>query len=364
LSSALAGKFTAEIKEDFYRSWVRNEGLEIIPAHYIPDLRKLELKKWERRRGSAVFINHEESNRSNDCYVCEIPPGGNLNQQRQMYEEMVYILDGRGSTVVWNDRGDKVSFEWQTGSLFAIPLNAWYIHYNASGVKPARYVGVTNAPLIMNVFQDAEFIFNTKHDFVARFGGEPEYFAPSPRLNGFFSDTNFVPDTRRLKLVEAKERGADGGHIRFNLAKGTMNSHISEFPVGTYKKAHRHGPGAHVIIVSGKGYTFMWPEGKKPQRYDWQEGSMVVPPNMWFHQHFNTGNMPARYIALKYEGTTIRNEEGIPKAWISSREGGDQIDYADEDELIRKTFLEELAKSGVQSRMQKYYEAEAAKLRR
>src|SRR5437879_11587379 len=31
------------------------------------------------------------------------------------------------------------------------------------------------------------------------------------------------------------------GHIRFSMAKGSMNSHISQFPVGTYKKGHAHG---------------------------------------------------------------------------------------------------------------------------
>jgi len=44
---------------------------------------------------------------------------------------------------------------------------------------------------------------------------------------------------------------AGGGHIRFNMAKGSMSSHISQFPVGTYKKAHCHGPSAHVIIRTG-----------------------------------------------------------------------------------------------------------------
>ncbi len=52
-----------------------------------------------------------------------------------------------------------------------------------------------------------------------------------------------------------------------------MNSHISQFPIGTYKKGHAHGPGAHVIVLSGDGFSLMWPEGEEPQRYDWEIGT-------------------------------------------------------------------------------------------
>ncbi len=104
----------------------------------------------------------------------------------------------------------------------------------------------------------------------------------------------------------------------------------------------------------------MWPEGDEPRRYDWQVGTMIVPPNMWFHQHFNTGTAPARYLAFKHEATSIRNEQGVPKAWISRRMGGDQIDYVDEKPEIRKLFIEALAKHDLKPRMEEAYRAELA----
>ena len=161
-----------------------------------------------------------------------------------------------------------------------------------------------------------------------------------------------------LPLIEAKERGAGGGHIRFNLAKSSMNAHISQFPVGTYKKAHAHGPGAHVIILAGEGYSLMWAEGEEPKRYEWKPGTMITPPNMWYHQHFNKGTTPARYLAFKYEGVAIRNAQGVPKAWISRRIGGHQIDYADESPQVRTTFAEALAEKGLEPRMDESYELE------
>jgi hypothetical protein len=263
---------------------------------------------------------------------------------------------------VWNDAGKKMSFEWKAGAIFAMPLNCSHQHFNGSGDKPARFVAVTNAPVIINAFGDLDFVFNTKYDFKERFDGEPEYFANKGEQKGLLLDTNFVADAINLPLFAAKERGAGGGHTRFSMAKGSMNSHISQFPIGTYKKAHAHGPGAHVIVLSGEGFSLMWPEGEEPKRYDWKEGAMIVPPNLWFHQHFNTGTTPARYLAFKAEGVAIRNAQGVPKAWISKRLGGDQIDYADERPEIRKWFTDALAKHGLKSNMDKAYTAEQADL--
>ena len=359
VSEDLAKKFATE-KDTPYTRWVKGEGLEIIGAHYVPNLHTVPLRPWARRGGSGVVVNHEASRTSNDCYVCEIPAGGKLAPQRQLFEEMILVLAGRGSTTVWNDAGKRVTFEWKAGALFAVPLNTWHQHFNGSGREPARYVAVTNAPVVINLYEDLDFVFDTRHDFTTRFSGEPDYFSAKGEQKGLLLSTNFVADAVNLPLISARERGAGGGHIRFNLAKGSMNSHISQFPVGTYKKAHAHGPGAHVIILSGEGYTLMWPEGEEPQRYEWQVGTLIVPPNMWLHQHFNTGATPARYLAFKHEGVAIRNAQGVPKAWISRRLGGDQLDYVEEKPEIRRLFAEALGKHGLTSRMEQAYEAELA----
>ena len=361
VSDELASKFATE-KETPYTRWVRGEGLDIVSAHYVANLHTVELKNWPRRGGKGVYINHEASRTSNDCYVCEIAPGGKLAAQRQLFEEMIYVLDGRGSTSVWNDSGRRITFEWKAGALFAIPLNTWHQHFNGSGTLAARFVAVTNGPVVINLYEDVDFVFNTRYEFSNRFSGEPDYFSNKGEQKGLLLETNFVADAVNLPLISAKERGAGGGHIRFNMARGSMNSHISQFPTGTYKKAHAHGPGAHVIILNGEGYSLMWPEGEEPRRYAWQVGSMIVPPNMWFHQHFNTGTAPARYLAFKYESVAIRNAQGVPKAWISRRAGGDQIDYADENPLVRRQFAEALSATGLQSRMDDAYRAEMAEL--
>ena len=83
---------------------------------------------------------------------------------------------------------------------------------------------------------------------------------------------------------------------------------------------------------------------------------------MWFHQHFNTGAAPARYLAFKHEGVAIRNSQGVPKAWISRRVGGDQIDYADETPEVRTMFADALAKHGLTPRMEEAYPKELADL--
>jgi oxalate decarboxylase/phosphoglucose isomerase-like protein (cupin superfamily) len=358
-SNELAQKFATE-KDTPYLRWVRGEGLDIIAAHYIPSLRTLELKPWARRGGRAVFINHEASRTSNDCYVCEIAAGKSLASARHLFEEMIFILDGRGSTTVWNDAGARQTFEWKAGALFGLPLNCWHQHFNGSGQQPARYVAVTNAPPVINLYEDLDFVFNTSHDFKHRFNGEPDYFGAKTAQDGLRIETNFIADGVNIPVADTAERGAGSRMIRFNLAKGAIPGHISQFAVGTYKKAHAHGPGAHVIILTGEGYSLMWPEREAPRRYAWQPGTMIVPPNMWLHQHFNSGATPARYLAFKLG--SARNAQGVMMCWISRRLGGDQLDFADESPLVRTMFAEALAKHGLEPRMEEAYRKERATL--
>jgi oxalate decarboxylase/phosphoglucose isomerase-like protein (cupin superfamily) len=361
VSDDLAQKFKSE-KDTAYLRYVRGEGLDILSAHYVRNLRKVDLKPWGRRGGRGVFLNHDASRTTNDCYVCEIPPAGKLAPQRQLYEELVFVLDGRGSTTVWNEAGARVTFEWGAGAIFGIPLNCWHQHFNGSGQQPARYVAVTNAPAVINLYEDLDFVFGHGHDFQGRFSGEPDYFAPGREQKEWTLTTNFIADAVNLPLPIAHERGAGGGHIRFNLAKASIGGHISQFPVATYKKAHAHGPGAHVIILSGEGYTLIWHDlGGEPIRYDWEVGTLLVPPNAIYHQHFNTGPAPSRYLAFKHSGSA-RNQQGVLLSFISRRIGGDQLDYADEDPKVRHMFAEALARHGLQPQMESAYRKELESL--
>jgi quercetin dioxygenase-like cupin family protein len=349
-----------------YNEFLRGEGIPVVRGFAIQDLKTLEVSDWARKGGRGAYINLEGTGGTNDAYVCEIPPGGSLNPERHLFEEMIYVVDGNGSTSVWYDESQKRSFEWHTGSLFAIPLNARFQHFNASGVRPARFLAVTNAPVVINLFHNLRFVFDSNFAFDDRFAGQEQYFdgigeiyqANWGRRNTLV--TNFVPDTHNLELYEWRARGAGGRNVMIELAHNTMAAHISEFPVGTYKKAHRHGPGAHVIILSGFGYSLLWPQGKEPQRVDWQPGSVVVPPNQWFHQHFNAGATPARYLALRWGSqrydtggafTSDEGDIGRSGADVSVKDGGWQIEYGDEDPSIHQTFEAELSQTGAACRM-------------
>jgi gentisate 1,2-dioxygenase len=68
-----------------------------------------------------------------DAYIAAIDPGKSTAPQRQLYEEIVTIAAGRGATSVWYDgTAAKRTFEWERGSTFAIPLNAWHQHFHAT----------------------------------------------------------------------------------------------------------------------------------------------------------------------------------------------------------------------------------------
>ena len=335
-----------------YERWKEAEGLPTIRGLYVKNLLKEELTPWKSSgEGKAVFINLDGTGGFNDTYLCEIPPGKELKAHRHLFEETIYVLKGRGGTSVWIDGNKKHSFEWQEGSYFAMPMNSWHQHFNASGSEPARFLAMTAAPRVINTFNNLEFVFENQFVFRDRFtGGEEGFFKEAEREAGQRRWlTNFVADVKGAQMNEGG-RGVGVKSLGFNLVNGTLKSHSSFWPVGTYKKSHRHGPGIHVVILKGYGYSLMWEEGKPMERIDWEPGSVFVPPEMWFHQHFNTGADPVLFLAIGW-GSDKPKAGGGEYVYKSTKEGGDQIEYEDEDANIHRDFEAALVKSGAKCTM-------------
>jgi hypothetical protein len=304
-------------------------------------------------------------------FVYDIAAGQATAPQRHLYEEVIYVLEGSGSTQIELAGGQKRSFEWGPKSLFAIPLNARHRHFNGSGRERALLASTTDLPLVMNLFHNEKFIFDTNFDFSDR-SGKNEYYSGegdliTVRPGNHMWETNFVPDLAAIELKSWGDRGAGGTNIMFVLADGSMHAHISEMPVGTYKKGHRHGPGFHVMCVTGHGYSLCWYEGDKEfLRIDWKHGTVFPPADQQFHQHFNTSRHPARYLATNIGGLrypmTVKQRRSLlglkagEKGAVSTniKEGGDQIEYEDQDPRIHRIWLEEMRKHKVEPKMQTF----------
>lgn len=268
-----------------------------------------------------------------DVTVYEIPSGGATRPHGHTYEE--YVLVGEGSGYTDFIRGKQVQrLKWQKNAFFAVPLNVQHAHHN-SGTRPVRLVSVSSLPTMVNIGGNAQYTYANSFDFRDRYRSQEQYFLQSERQKDRFVTQNFVPDIRKAATDPYPERGGTNMHWAM-AANSVLATHISEFGVGTYKRAHRHRNEAIIYILNGTGYTLVWKNaGDKPQKIDWQEGSLQQVPPYWFHQHFNTGEEPVRYLA-------ITSSAALMNLGIHDSE---EQPAGDEDPAIRRLFEEELAKA-------------------
>lgn len=356
-----------------YDRFVLEEGIPVLTE--IEQVRDLEkagpLAPWKRKGGLGAYVDEKfgivNPSRSQivDGYICEIPPRSELRAEKYLYEEVIYVVGGKGATTVWVEGGKKHTFEWQAGSVFGIPLNAYHQHFNASAA-PARFFGVTLAPGMINLFHNTDFVFANPFRFTDRFADEEDFFDPEKGtvFNAMSTgakvwECNLVSDVRNMELWPWKERGAGGGNRMFQFRGNSLIAHVSEVPQGTYKKAHYHegqgGLGGFILIPKGEGYTLnwhgsiKWSEASEKQKVDWSGNQLFLYETDWFHQHFNTADDPSRYLAIypgssKYPGFGYYQDRA--RISIDTSRGGRQVSYEDEDPAIMRMFTEDLARHG------------------
>ncbi|MCH7655577.1 MAG: ethanolamine ammonia lyase-activating protein [Chloroflexi bacterium] len=330
----------------YYQQWQAGEGIPSYTGSYVESLYTLEVAPWPRTGQKGAFVNLA-AQELDDGQLLEIAPGGETEVLHHLYEALVYVLDGRGATTIWQKDGPKQTVEWQRGSLFSPPLNTYYQHFNLDGEKPARLYAATTAPATLNLLRDSTFVFDAPYVFSNRYNAEDGYFSNPGEQTAHGWKTNFVPDLRAFQLTPRSAdvnsgRGAGGSGMGFLMSDNACSVHISEFPPGTYKKAHRHGAGAHVIILGGEGYSMLHFEGKEDERIkaDWKDGSIFSPQHWEYHQHFNTGPTPARYLACTFGRAVVVSQ--------NAHADTNQIEYPDEDPAVYELYEAECLKRGAE----------------
>lgn len=361
-----ASQYLAEHDDEFevvvpeeYLEWRDDEGIPVHEGVFFENMYDLETGSWDRTGESGAIVNFYGAEGLNDIQLQELSPGGRTKVQHHFYEELVYVAEGSGVTAV-GEGEDQSTFEWSEGALFYLPRATPFRHLNMSPDDRALLMSSTPLPLQLFLNKDEEFIFNPGYNYWERveetdfysadgslFGGEypgTGYHREKPAL----WDANFVPDVFKFdKLSTDLSSGVTYSNVHFPMPDSSMYCHVGEFPVGTYKMAHRHCPGAHLLFITGEGYSLMWLEEREEKlRFDWGPGSMIVPPTGWFHHHFNTSDHAARDLVWHapelhmFQSRMLKVEN--PK---------NTLEHAQEDPEIRETFEAELAAKNKNSQM-------------
>jgi len=359
-----------------YDKFMEEQEIPIVRAVGVSRVQDLPLKPWKRMGGKGSFIQLWGTEGLWGSYVVEVPGAGALNVEKHLYEEQYLVVEGRGTTEVWQEDGKKHVFEWQKGSLFAIPLNTYHRIVNASS-SPALLLGGTTAPPAMNLYDNNDFVFNSSYVFTDRFDGSQDYFkpkedlAPDPVRGLAMRRTNIVPDIVKCELPLDNRRSPGYRRVEPYMTENTFYLWIGQHEVGRYSKAHAHTSAAVLICLKGNGYTYTWPErngvtpwkdGKADEvkRVDYEPFGMVsAAPGgaRWYHQHFNASKEGFRLTAW-FGPHNPGREPGPPGekhtdyTAMDIPEGGTAIPYYMEDPFLREEFAEKLKAEGAQNRME------------
>jgi len=347
-----------------YMKFVEQEGVPLYEGSYLLDLQNVPLGDWERRGGKAAYTRLANQERLN-LQIVEIPPKGQLKPEHHMYEAVMYVLKGSGATEIWQEGEPRRTLEWSEGSLLAIPLNAWHQEFNSSGSEACRVVFGTNMAQVINLYHNRDYVFNNPFPFKDRYHYRMEgyYSEEGKHWNLRLFETNFIPDIRNFTLDQWAEKGTRTSIMRLYMGNASSQIHILEVSEGTYVTAHRHGPGAHVMIVQGEGYELLFMPGEerdaaKRIKLPVKPYSVISPILNQYHQHFNTGKGPFRQLAFKGwepSAVTVTAKGKYDPVGAARSDNPNaysfKLRYDEEDPAVREEYYRELEKNGVDLRL-------------
>jgi gentisate 1,2-dioxygenase len=305
-------------------------------------------KEIERRQKAPVFVSGEEVEAQlktyNHALIFDVRIGANQKSfrfwknrtaskqrnaewkelgHRHTVEAVIYYAEGEGYSVI-----DGKTYPWKPGDFVCVPMFAWHRHHVTSGERMS-HLAATTGPLSMYlglaIYEDERY---PEHWILAQKGDE-EMRTLIPNKSGVPEGSTKVVlgggqhrarsktdelYSRTLGFAEKEEQSRRAGRV---LVRGdelvfepsrmgnialvvdpalgfhvrTLGTLVAEIPPGKRSGAHRHVYEETNYVLSGQGYSII-----EDRRYEWKKGDSLCIPLFGWHQHFNTGNEPARFL--------------------------------------------------------------------
>jgi gentisate 1,2-dioxygenase len=112
-------------------------------------LKKSERSVEESRHQTYIGLVSQNNGfhiRTLMTFIGEIPPGSKTGMHRHYNEAAIYVLSGRGYSVI-----DGETVEWEEGDCLCIPMMAWHQHFNKDADRPCQYLAAINSPLMKSI---------------------------------------------------------------------------------------------------------------------------------------------------------------------------------------------------------------------
>lgn len=239
---------------------------------------------------------------------------------RHTVEAVLHVLQGTGHSII-----DGVRYDWEPGDFISVPMFSWHRHLNTGG-EDFVYLAATTGPLSLSlgmaVYEDERYpdywVFGHKSESAMKSlipGSDDSTRVRTEEASGrdplsptdalykellFFSSGE--EKRRRASRVSVKGSGLEFertpmGRVRYVIDPKTgflmrvLGTLLAEVSPGKRSGAHRHMYEEVNYITSGSGYSII-----EDRRYDWSQGDVLCIPVFSWHQHFNIGDTPARFL--------------------------------------------------------------------
>lgn len=262
----------------------------------------VELVKTARGFRTGVYMGKDgdRPTRIIDALVHEVDPGVVSTIHRHSWDAVMLIVEGHGWTEV-----NGVRYEYRPWDTVYLPAWSWHRQGN-DGNKTARFMTFSTEPT-MEVVGGA---------LVDDAGQTP--YAQLPQMTSVPGPRGDDPYARRLRRLDDywKENRQGRIHVKYEdltllvNPKGTRSTFMldaflgqktsgltlamNQMAPGKWQKKHRHGGEAWLYALEGRGHSVI--DGN---RYDWEEGDLVVVDHWAWHQHLNSDpDLTARLIRV------------------------------------------------------------------